>query len=62
MSATRFEFIGEAIKLQPDHTVSILSDPNLNVTHGVQTIFASSCIEPKSVTTAFAFVIISITS
>jgi hypothetical protein len=42
--------------------VSVLSLPNLKVTHGTQTIFASSCIEPESVTTAHALDIISITS
>ncbi|MDR1987468.1 MAG: hypothetical protein LBQ24_01540 [Candidatus Peribacteria bacterium] len=45
----------------PAKTVSILSDPNLIVTQGTQTIFASSCILQLSVTTAQACDIISIT-
>jgi len=46
----------------PSRIVSVLSEPNLTVTQGTQTIFASSCILQESVTTAQAFEIISITS
>ncbi|MDP2395454.1 MAG: hypothetical protein Q8M44_00705 [bacterium] len=46
----------------PARIVSVLSEPNLTVTHGTHTIFASSCILPLSVTTAQALLIISITS
>jgi len=46
----------------PARIVSVLSDPNLIVTQGVPTIFASSCILQESVTTAPATLIMSITS
>jgi len=62
ISAIRREFTGCAIIFALANTVSILSDQNLRVTQGVSTIFASSCIEPESVTTAHAWLIISITS
>jgi hypothetical protein len=62
ISAISLELVGGAIILAQAKTVSILSDPNLRVTQGVQTIFASSCIDPESVTTAQALLIISITS
>jgi hypothetical protein len=60
--AIKFELIGGAITFVPYNIVSVLSEPNLTVTHGTHTIFASSCIEPLSVTTAHACDIISITS
>jgi hypothetical protein len=60
--AIRFELTGGAITLVPARIVSVLSEPNLTVTQGTQTIFASSCILQLSVTTAQAFEIISITS
>jgi len=62
ISAIRDELIGGARRLFPARIVSVLSLPNLSVTHGVETIFASSCILPLSVTTAHATEIISITS
>jgi hypothetical protein len=62
ISAIRFELIGGAIIFVPSSIVSVLSEPNLTVTHGTHTIFASSCIDPLSVTTAQACEIISITS
>jgi hypothetical protein len=62
ISAIKFEFIGGAIMLLQSSIVSVLSLPNLIVTQGTHTIFASSCILQLSVTTAQAFEIISITS
>jgi hypothetical protein len=62
ISAIRFEFIGGAIIFVQAKIVSVLSEPNLTVTQGTQTIFASSCIDQESVTTAQALLIISITS
>jgi len=62
ISAIRDELMGGAIILAHSSIVSVRSEPNLIVTHGVSTIFASSCIDPESVTTAHAFEIISITS
>jgi hypothetical protein len=60
--AIKLELTGGAITLVPARIVSVLSEPNLTVTQGTQTILASSCILPLSVTTAQAFEIISITS
>jgi hypothetical protein len=62
ISAISSEFIGGAITFAQSRIVSVLSEPNLTVTQGTHTIFASSCILQLSVTTAQAFVIISITS
>jgi hypothetical protein len=62
ISKINFEFIGGARRFVPARIVSVLSEPNLTVTQGTQTIFASSCILHESVTTAQAFEIISITS
>jgi hypothetical protein len=62
ISVIRFELIGGAIIFVQLSIVSILSDQNLIVMHGTQTIFASSCIDQLSVTTAQALLIISITS
>jgi len=58
----RAELIGGAMMFAHSRIVSVLSEPNLIVTHGVSTMFASSCIEPLSVTTAPAWEIMSITS
>ena len=52
ISAISSEFTGGAMIFAHSKMVSDLSDPNLMVTQGVSTIFASSCIEPLSVTTA----------
>jgi len=54
--------MGGAIILVHSRIVSVLSEPKRTVTQGTHTIFASSCIEPLSVTTAQALDIISITS
>jgi hypothetical protein len=54
ISAMRFEFIGGAIMLVQSNIVSVLSEPNLTVTHGTHTMLASSCIDQLSVTTAQA--------
>jgi hypothetical protein len=62
ISAISFELTGGAIIFVHAKIVSVLSLPNLRVTQGVQTIFASSCILQLSVTTAHDFEIISITS
>jgi len=62
ISAISQAFIGGAMIFAHSKIVSVRSDPNLIVTHGVSTILASSCILPLSVTTAPAFDIISITS
>jgi hypothetical protein len=55
ISTIKFEFIGGAIIFVPAKIVSVLSEPNLIVTQGTHTIFASSCIPQLSVTTAQAF-------
>jgi hypothetical protein len=62
ISTINLELIGGAIILVHSNIVSLLSLPNLKVTQGTHTIFASSCIDQESVTTAQAFEIISITS
>jgi len=62
ISYIRLEFIGGAMIFAHSRIVSVLSDQNLTVTHGTQTMFASSCILQLSVTTAQALLIISITS
>jgi len=54
--------MGGAIIFAHSSIVSVLSDQNRTVTQGVSTIFASSCIDQLSVTTAQALEIISITS
>gem|GEM_PF-1204364 len=56
------EFTGGAIIFVQASIVSVLSDQNLIVIQGTHTIFASSCIDQLSVTTAQALEIISITS
>jgi len=55
-------FTGGARTFAQSRIVSDLSLQKRTVTQGVQTIFASSCMEPESVTTAPATLIISITS
>jgi hypothetical protein len=55
ISTIRFEFIGGAIIFVPAKMVSVLSEPNLTVIQGTQSIFASSCILQLSVKTAQAF-------
>jgi hypothetical protein len=54
----RFELIGGAMILHHSNIVSVLSEPNRIVTQGVSKIFASSCIDPESVTNAQAIFII----
>jgi hypothetical protein len=47
--------MGGAMIFVPAKIVSVLSEPNLTVTQGTQTIFASSCILQLSVIITQAF-------
>ncbi len=54
--------VGGAMMLPPHMMDSLLSDPNLRVTHGMPIAFISSCMEPESVAQTAARLMAAITS